>query len=164
MFVWRADARRAIWKDTRVVGLEGRQLIRCYDIGSSPTSAIESKLCPWTQDSFHELVNSVTEDVPEGDERDRVVRRFEQTLDPNKEIVTEKDMEGNWDTHRKASPQELTYESSLAKIWKNAGCTADNPSAISWAPWWTKERVDIRKPDLESRSRPYRIRSTSSSF
>ncbi len=121
--VWRADARQAAWKDTRV-------------------SLPKADECDWTADSFAALKQLLKQ--VQGDWSGRregrsafsyaAMRAFkrmvekdaiEQRLDPTKALEGENEMAKIWAARERESPTPEAYAKSLTGQWRNTGCTAD---------------------------------------
>jgi len=77
---WRADARQATWKDTRVAHPE---------TGPKADKASE---CDWPAPSFAELKQRIAVDVPEGDKMRADMEGIGQRLDPAKALEGENEM------------------------------------------------------------------------
>ncbi len=113
---WRADARHAAWKDTRVV---------------SPTTSQKtdefSKQCERTAARFADLKQLISDRVPEGNARRAAMEVIEQRLDPDptKTLEGEDEMAKVWAAHERASPTPQVYEKSVAGQWRTAGCAGD---------------------------------------
>jgi uncharacterized protein YjbI with pentapeptide repeats len=106
---WRADSRRAAWKDTRV----------------EPLKAGDSDVCDWTADSFAALKQLLADKVPEGDTRRAAMERIEQRLDPTKALKGEDEMAKVWADREHESPAPEAYEKSLAEQWREVGCAPE---------------------------------------
>jgi Pentapeptide repeats (8 copies) len=112
--VWRADARQAAWKDTRVARPEtGLKANRSYE-------------CDWTAASFAALKQLIAEKVPEGDNKRAAMERIERRLDPTKALEGEDEMAKVWAAARESvPPTPEAYEKSLAGQWRELGCAAE---------------------------------------
>jgi len=114
--VWRADARQAVWKDTRVAHQK------------TGPKADEANKCDWTADSFAALKQLIAEGVPEGDNRDAAMERIEQRLDPEKALEGEDEMAKIWAARESeaATPEaHEKFEKSLAGQWREVGCAPE---------------------------------------
>jgi hypothetical protein len=115
-FVWRAEAREAVWENTRVAGPKTDPKTRCQD---------KENDCAWTAATFEALKRLIIGEVPEGKERHNALLRIEANLDPNKALDGEKEMAVVWADHERSSPAPEAYEKSLAEQWRKTGCAAD---------------------------------------
>jgi hypothetical protein len=154
VFVWRADARKANWKSTRLVNPETgpkrspeRSELRTeLEAGKLP----ESK--QWSAESFEKLKKMIAEEVPESEElreasksieyifrstmasevkvefKDRrgTTERIEQRLDPAKALEGEEEMAKVWEAQARSSPSVKVHEERLAEIWRTIGCDAED--------------------------------------
>jgi uncharacterized protein YjbI with pentapeptide repeats len=111
VFVWRADARYAVWNDTNVTAPE--------------TGLIDEQKKEWSVDSFERLKQMIAEEVSEGDMRRDALQRIEQRLDPTKALEGENDMAKVWKAHARSSPAREVYEKRLAELWHETGCAAE---------------------------------------
>ncbi len=120
-FVWRADAREAVWEDTRVVDPE-----------TGPKQ--------WSVESFEKLKQLIAEQVLEGENRRAAMERIEQ-LDPKKALEGEDEMADAWEDQADYSPTVDVYEKRLAGIWRETGCAAEGAPyvlrrlLIHWKTW-----------------------------
>ena len=115
--VWRADARSAAWKDTRVARPETR-----------PEGSFgEFFYCSWAGDSFAELKLLIAAEVPEGEIRDGAMERIEQHLDPTKtpEGEDEDELAKIWAAREREAPTPEAYEKVQARQWGELGCAAE---------------------------------------
>jgi hypothetical protein len=110
---WRADARQATWKDTRVAHPE---------TGPKADKASE---CDWPAPSFAELKQRIAVDVPEGDKMRADMEWIGQRLDPAKALEGENEMAKNWAAREGEAPTREAYEKSLAGQWRELGCAAE---------------------------------------
>jgi uncharacterized protein YjbI with pentapeptide repeats len=95
--VWRADARRAAWEDTRVV--------------VHPTTALKADKVPKC-----DLTGAVFGDA--------ATKRIKQRLDP-KPVEGEDEMEKFWAARERKSPTPKAYAKSLAGQWRKIGCVEE---------------------------------------
>lgn len=93
--VWRAEARQAAWKDTRVARAHPK--------------------CDWNADSFTELKQLIAKDVPEEFARRFATERIEHRLDPVKALEGEDEMAKIWAAREREAPTPEVYEKSLAE-------------------------------------------------
>jgi len=110
---WRADARQAAWKDTRV-----------HRPQTGP-KAHNFPECDWTVDSFAALKQLIAKEVPEGDYRHAAMERIEQRLDPAKPLEGEDEMANIWAARESEIPAPEAYEKSLLAQWLKLGCAAE---------------------------------------
>jgi uncharacterized protein YjbI with pentapeptide repeats len=110
---WRADARQAVWEDTRVTRPE---------TGSKADKVTE---CEGTAASLTALKQLIAARVPEGDNRRSIIRWIEQRLDPTKALKGEKEMAKVWAARVNSSPAPELYAESLAGQWRELGCAAE---------------------------------------
>jgi len=117
--VWRADARQAAWKDTRVARRE-----------SDPIVDKVLLKCDWRAASFAMLKQLIAKNVPKYDPlriillMGAVMDRIERTLDPTKALEGEEKMAEDWTEHERSSPAPEVYAKSLAGQWREVGCAA----------------------------------------
>jgi len=111
VFVWRADARDATWKGTRV---------------SSPNT--DAMSVP----EFGDLKETIFEQILEGDRRRDAMERIQRALDP-KPLEGEDEMADIWEDQADYSPDRDKYEESLAKIWREIGCAAEGAPYVARA-------------------------------
>ncbi|MGH6837283.1 MAG: pentapeptide repeat-containing protein [Methylocella sp.] len=122
VFVWRADAREADWKDARVANPEPDQKYSCENG--------EGAICDWTADAFEKFKKLIAEQIPEGEKRRLAMEKIEKRLDPNEAQDGEKEMARDWaDRERASRDQRVSRESaaqqwmtSVAELWLKAGC------------------------------------------
>jgi uncharacterized protein YjbI with pentapeptide repeats len=112
---WRADARKAIWKDTRVV----------TSMTAVKDESPKESGCNWTATSFEDLKNLIAMLHPIGLDRFFAMERIEPTLDPTKALGGEDEMAKVWADRESESPAPKVYEKSLAEQWQTAGCAAE---------------------------------------
>ncbi len=136
-FVWRADARKAVWQNTRVVSPKTGPKTYCAD---------QPDICEWKAETFQALKRLTINQVPEGQKRRDAVKRLESTLDPNKALEGEKDMARTWTDHAKHPPAREVYEQSVAELWRTTGCAADG---APYAP----ERAGSQRPKSQNSKR-----------
>jgi uncharacterized protein YjbI with pentapeptide repeats len=110
---WRADARQAAWKDTRVARPE-----------TGPKADKVSK-CTWTTASFAELKQIIAKEGPEGNWNAIDLEKIEQSLDPTKSLEGEDEMAKIWAAREREAPTPEVYEQSLAEQWRKTGCAAE---------------------------------------
>jgi hypothetical protein len=110
---WRADARQATWKDTRVAHPE------------TGPEADKIPECDWTAASFVALKRLIVEEIPEGDTKSATWKRIEQRLDPTKALEGEDEMAKIWAVQANSSPAPEVYEKSRAGQWRELGCAAE---------------------------------------
>jgi hypothetical protein len=115
-FVWRADARDAIWENTRVSGPKTGPETTCEDKDGD---------CAWTAATFEALRRLITDKVPEGKGRRNIMKRIEASLDPSKAPKGEEEMAAVWADHMRASPVPAVYEKSVAAQWRKTACAAE---------------------------------------
>jgi uncharacterized protein YjbI with pentapeptide repeats len=136
IFVWRADAREALWDATRVVKPQAGRKHLC-------PKGVERSNCDWSSQSFNELKKLITEGVPErrfatetelvhenlsegalGPDKVRssALKRIEY-LDPTQVVEAEEKMANVWRTH--SSPAMTVSEKRLAGMWQEIGCAGD---------------------------------------
>ena len=116
-FVWRADARYAVWNDARVVHPQTAPKYQC----NKPVS------CDWSAESFKELKRLLTNVVPEGNRRQVAMLRIEERLDPAKVLEREDEMAKAWEAQAASPPAK----ERVAKILRETGCTAEgSPYAL----------------------------------
>jgi uncharacterized protein YjbI with pentapeptide repeats len=108
---WRADARQADWKDTRVA-LKGPKVNKV-------------PICDWTAASFAELKKLIAKEVPEGNSRRSAMERIEQRLDPTKPLDGEDEIAKIWAAREREVPTLEAYEKNLTGQWREAGCAAE---------------------------------------
>jgi len=120
-FVWRADARKAIWKDTWVTRPEAGQIYSCRNYMGLKNYVT----CDWTADTFEELKSLIAKEVLGGDQRRAAMEGIERRLDPAKALEGEKEMTMIWAALEQDSPTPDVYEKSLAEQWRATGCAAD---------------------------------------
>jgi Pentapeptide repeats (8 copies) len=98
---WRADARKAVWQDTFVVGTK-----------TGPEQ--------WSVESFGKLKQLIAEKVPEDDLRSRAMDRIMSRLDPSKPLEGEDEMAKVWEEKARSFPTMKR----LAEIWRETGCAS----------------------------------------
>ncbi len=101
--VWRADVRRAIWKDTFVGG---------------------SEACDWTAASFAALKQLIAKEVPERINKNLALENIEERLDPSN-LEGEAEMAKVWADRERSSPAPAVAEKSLARQWLKVGCDVE---------------------------------------
>jgi len=111
---WRADARWAAWKDTRVTRPE---------MGPKVDKVPE---CDWTVASLAALKQLIAKEVPQGENKRLAMERIEQRLDPTKALEGDKEMAKIWAAREREAPAPEAYEKSLAGQWRELGCDADS--------------------------------------
>ncbi len=113
--IWRADARKADWGDSRVSaaqnGLKGKY----------------NDKCDWSANSFVALKQLIAEKVPNGPHRRFAMERIEQRLDPDptKTLEGEDEMAKIWSAREDEDLVNTNYEISLARQWRELGCAAE---------------------------------------
>jgi uncharacterized protein YjbI with pentapeptide repeats len=107
--VWRANARQAVWKDTKVELPKGHKIHEC----------------DWTATDFAGLKKLIAEEVPEGLMKRDAMKRIEQRLDPTKALEREDEMAKTWAARASEAPAPEAYAKSLAGQWREAGCAAE---------------------------------------
>jgi hypothetical protein len=107
--LWRADARGASWKDTRV----------------ELPKADEIHKCDWTEPAFKAFKQLISKEVPEDAYKRTAREMVERHLDPTKTLEGEDEMAEIWATRESATPPPEVYERSLAGIWRETGCAAE---------------------------------------
>jgi uncharacterized protein YjbI with pentapeptide repeats len=153
VFVWRADARKAQWKNTRLVNPETgpkrwpepSEIQRELLAGKLPQSK------QWSAESFEKLKKMIAEEVPAGEElqttedtfrstmaptevevkvesknRRVTMKTIEQHLDPAKALEGEQELAKVWEVQAHSSPSVKVYEERLAEIWQTIGCAAED--------------------------------------
>jgi uncharacterized protein YjbI with pentapeptide repeats len=118
-FVWRADARKAVWNDThdtRVVHVKA---------GSKALCTGKPGNCSWTAGTFETLKKLIAEQIPEGEDRRAAMEVIDRRLDPNKELEGENEMAQVWADQEGFSPAQDAYKRSVAKQWSETGCAAE---------------------------------------
>jgi Pentapeptide repeats (8 copies) len=91
VFVWRADARKAVWEDTRIVNLQTAPKQPCI-------KNREPSTCDWTLASYEKHKERIKL-LP-----DFIIEWFEQRLNPTTALEREEEMAKVWDTHTVSSP------------------------------------------------------------
>jgi uncharacterized protein YjbI with pentapeptide repeats len=104
ILAWRADARKAVWGDTRVF---------------KPETGPEER----SVKSFEDLKKV-------GNMRSVAIETIEQRLDPTKAMEGEDDMAKVWEDQARSSPIKEVYEKRLARIWQETGCAAEGAPLI----------------------------------
>ncbi|WGJ14131.1 pentapeptide repeat-containing protein [Methylocapsa sp. D3K7] len=127
--VWRADARTAAWKDTFVASTQTGQTGPKGD-KVKVEFLTNSDQCDWTVDSFAKLKQLITEEVPEGENKDAAMGRIEQRLDPTKALEGENEIAKMWTARERETPTREVFERNLAGQWREVGC-AGTPSVLS---------------------------------
>jgi Pentapeptide repeats (8 copies) len=110
VYVWRADARKAAWADTRVI---------------SPATD------PMSVESFEKLkrLSAIAEQVPAG-YFTLATLTIKERLDPMKPVEGEDEMAKVWKTQAGSSPATEVYERRLVEIWSDVGCGAEGPYVL----------------------------------
>ncbi|MGH6848685.1 MAG: pentapeptide repeat-containing protein [Methylocella sp.] len=116
VFVWRADARKADWKDARIDVPKTGPKELCKD------SELD---CDWTPAAFEESKRLIAEQVVPLDKRRAAIHLIEQRLAPNKALKGEEEMAKVWADRERLSPTPDVYEKSLVEQWRKTGCAAD---------------------------------------
>jgi len=131
VFVWRADARKANWKGTRLVNPETgpKQYPEQSEFRANLEAGkfIHSK--QWSVESFEKLKKMITEQIPESEELRHAsapIGRIERRLDPAKALEGEEEMAKVWEAQARSSPDVKVYEKRLAEIWQTIGCDAED--------------------------------------
>ena len=150
--VWRADARQAAWKDTRV------ELSKANKIHE----------CDWTAASFAELNKLIAEKVPPKGKYEPVqgldvvgeevplnnmhaaMVRIEQRLDPTKALEGENEMAKIWAARERETPAPEVYAKSLAGQWRELGCAAEGAPYV--LPGLIRQLSDFHRPRLPDQS------------
>jgi uncharacterized protein YjbI with pentapeptide repeats len=142
-FVWRADARAAVWPQTPNVRLEDvrtTKLFRCRAGGN----------CPWTADRTAALKEEIKALVPSergpeinkptpldltpgifgGDPREEALQRIAARIEPDR-FEEEAAVTQNWEEHIRAPFSRSDHEKAVAEArrdvaaaWRDAGCEA----------------------------------------
>jgi hypothetical protein len=112
---WRADARRATWKDTWVAHPR---------TGPKADKKYTENQCGWTATTFAALKRLIVEAIPEGYGRSTVMERVEQRLGPTRPLEGEDEMAKSWAVRESEAPTPEVYEKSLAAQWRELGCTS----------------------------------------
>ena len=136
VFVWRADARKANWKDTRLVNPETgpKQSPEQSEFRANLEAGKFLKSKQWSAESFEKLKKMIAKEIPDGEElraeaskiRRAAMERIEQRLDPAKALEGEEEMAKVWEAQARSSPGVTVYEKRLAEIWRTIGCDAED--------------------------------------
>jgi uncharacterized protein YjbI with pentapeptide repeats len=113
---WRADARKALWTDTRVVAPK---------TGATEESADGNHTCDSSDASLDKLKRLIASKVPKSDLRLTTMERIEKRLDPYKALEAEEEIAKVWADRERSSPSPEAYEKSLADQWREVGCSSD---------------------------------------
>jgi uncharacterized protein YjbI with pentapeptide repeats len=117
---WRADARKAVWNDTRVGDPQTGLKYVC-------SKNAEPSTCDWRPNLFNQLKQLIAKQVPEDDAGD-AMERIEK-LNPAKALEGEDEMAIVWNAQARSSPASEVYEKRVTELWHATGCTAE------WAPY-----------------------------
>jgi uncharacterized protein YjbI with pentapeptide repeats len=123
VYVWRADARAAVWKGTHVTGAETNPKKPCDENDSRPPNEDPNKVyepnkvCDWTAESSENLIRLLPEQLIGGEERTKALAEMKQSLDPNKALDGEKEMAKVWTDHEQSSRAQKVSRESVARQW-----------------------------------------------
>jgi uncharacterized protein YjbI with pentapeptide repeats len=117
---WRADARKAAWKDARVIDSQSIEKYHCKNRDGDISN------CSWSPESFNELKRMISEEVIDVARRHDATERIMQRLDPAKPLVGEDEIAKVWEYAARSSPPEELYEKRVIGIWRETGCAADS--------------------------------------
>jgi len=111
--VWRADARKANWKEALVINPTTEPAQR--ELGE----------IAWNHYHFMELKTRISKNIPEGDRRRDALKRIEPKLNPDIALEGEKEMERVWIAREDSNPSREGFQRLLAEQWRIIGCDAN---------------------------------------
>jgi uncharacterized protein YjbI with pentapeptide repeats len=140
VFVWRADARTAIWEDSLIAGSNTRPH-EDWNWGDRPHEDWNWEDQEWQDLLIARLFKGdwVVWCWGSGDWwcpmdwQARVAKRLKQRLDPKKDLEGEEEMAKVWADHERSSAAPEVVKKNLAKQWRETACAGDGAPYVARA-------------------------------
>ena len=125
--VWRAVGSGATTSNSYIKNVETSNIAECRN-------PAKTNCRPWTHKDFVDLRARLEEQVlqdPQNPFRDKMLKRIDELLDPNKTYEDEAAIRQQWENWREQSASVEEAEVERAKQLRTAGCEADSPDVIT---------------------------------
>jgi uncharacterized protein YjbI with pentapeptide repeats len=116
VYVWRADARKATWANTRVFNQQSSPKHVCLNQGFIVSD--------WSANSFEKFKQELRGQIPPSFNRQKAMAKI-AGLDPTQVQEEEGEIANAWLDQARSSPTQEIYEKSLTELWRETGCAAE---------------------------------------